>query len=570
MKTLSKFNVVARLALATTLAFVFQTTVQAQPSGYPPMPAYNENCLGINDGFSYTWDGGALATDAFKEARGPVLDDFTTVSETDNHKWPVGNQTVNFLMAEGPDHDLDELNPWVLLPYAQTGVWASGPQWGDWVIQGAEYVGEVKRAGLKGYEFNLGPDTNVLKIFAGNLPANPLNRWHLVPKKFARKYAQAMKTSQMKYIFRNDRYASDLSFPLLHPQVKEQMKPFCRIRYMLGDNVNSMEFSGRKADRTKSTHPTWNTPGGDGIPYEWEVWIANHLGVNVYHSDHVKSWDAWKEGDLYLTKQANYFAKKLRGNVIREYGNEIWNSAPGYYFQTVWVWDNGPYPDPNRANWDIMHHNYGQRMYDTGGVWRKAFRARGRRKDIDLTLALQIAWPDGMTKRFVRPDGSSLGNRIDSVGGTFYLGGPVQPGTDLFNSVASGGLTAVDARHREDMIKLQGNITRLMDLTRDYTKKWHLYEGGSHMNFIGYEAGNAQHQQVWNSVQSYWNSGTYTSTMNQFASWWRGIQGSGELIWFSLHGIDTPVSPFGIYTSTDDVTPIYSGVQSFIQNYNNL
>lgn len=344
------------------------------------------------------------------------------------------------------------------------------------------------------------------------------------------------------------------------------MEPFCRIRYMLGDNINSSDFSGRAVDRTKASHPTWNTPGGDGIPYEWEVWVANHLSVNVYHSDHVKSWDGWKNGDPYLQQQATYFANNLRGNIIREYANEIWNTAPGYYDQTVWVWNNGPYA--NNGDWQIMHHNYGKRTYDTGGVWEQAFASR--RSDLDLTSALQIAWPQGMVNRFISPTGESFGDRIDSIGGTFYLGGPITIPSFHFDNILNGGIAAVDSNHRGDLANLQGNITELMDLTRQYTDTWHLYEGGSHMNFIGFDSGNSQHNQVWNSVESYWSSGTFTSLYNEFANWWRGLNGAGELIWFHLYGIDTEIQPWGVYESTGDLTPIYPGVQNFIQNYNNF
>jgi len=532
------------------------------------MPNYNANCLGINDGFSFSWDGGALATDAFKNARGPILDDFQTYASTDSDYWPTGNQNVNFIVAEGEDHDLDELNPWILLPYDQSGAWLEDPAYNTWLMQGAQYLGKVTRAGLTGFEFNLGSNTNLLKIYPGAIPSSPQNRWHLVPSGKARKYAQAMVAENMEYIFNTDRYMADLSFPLLHDNAKTQMQNFCRIRYMLGDNINSIDFSGRTADRTKPSHPTWNTPGGDGIPYEWEVQIANHLSVNVYHSDHVKTWDEWRNGDQHLINQANYFATKLRGNVIREYANEIWNTAPGYGAQTAWVWDNGPYPDPARADWQVMHHNYGKRVWDTGGIWETAFS--GRRQDLDLTSAVQIAWPDGMVNRFVSPTGESFGDRIDSIGGTFYTGGPIFNPGQPYQNILNNGRSWVVENHQGDMENLKENILRLQELTSQYTDTWHLYEGGSHMNFINLDRSNPTDMQVWNEVEGFWNSSRWTNMMNGFANWWRNQTGSGELIWFSLYGVDQGVMPFGVFKGTGQLNPIYSGTGNFIQNYNNF
>jgi len=276
-------------------------TSVATPST-PVLPAtrsFGANCMGMNDDFPFSWDGGSIVTDAFKSGRGPLLQDFETESSVDADRWPTGSRTVNFILAEG-DHNMEELNPWVLLPYQQSGSWLYGPSLGSWTMDDSSYRGRVSYSGVTGHEFNLGTDTVNLRIYGGNIPSGSRNRWHFVPKSVAASYAAAMRDNNFDYIFNTDKYANDPDFPLIHTQVENQMDGFCRIRYLQGRNTNSLEFSGFESSRTKPSHPTFSTPGGDGMPYEFEVWIANQLGINVFHNDHVKTWDAWRQGDRYL------------------------------------------------------------------------------------------------------------------------------------------------------------------------------------------------------------------------------------------------------------------------------
>lgn len=358
-----------------------------------------------------------------------------------------------------------------------------------------------------------------------------------------------------------------MNFPLLHSQAKTQMEDFCRIRFLLGSNVNSLEFSGYASDRTKPSHPTFSTPGGDGLPYEWEVWIANHLNINVFHTDHVKTWEAWKQGDRYLTDEANYFAQNLRGSVIREYGNEIWNQGFPYENQTLHVWDNGPYPDPGRTNWEWMNRNYGKRSYDTAGPWEQAFASR--RQDLDLTIAVQSANPPLALERLKAANGQSYGDRIDSVSGAFYFGMTIVPGEYVYENIRNSGYSAVVANHRTDLNKLKSDLAQLINITRPYVSKVHLYEGGSHMNFPVYDAGNSNHVNVFNDVTSFLNSNDYSSMLDEFGSWWRTQWGSGEMMWFHLNGQDTAAEPWGYYRSTTDSTPVHTGTETFVRRYAN-
>jgi len=108
---------------------------------------------------------------------------------------------------------MSDLNPWVLLPYEQTGNWKWGT-WG-WGITDSTYRGRVEFNGVTGHEFNLGQRDINFKIAAGNIPGGSRNRWHLVPKSVAADYARAMRDNNFEYIFDTDTYAKDPGFPAL-------------------------------------------------------------------------------------------------------------------------------------------------------------------------------------------------------------------------------------------------------------------------------------------------------------------------------------------------------------------
>jgi len=229
------------------------------------------------------------------------------------------------------------------------------------------------------------------------------------------------------------------------------------------------------------------------------------------------------------------------------------------------VWDNGPYADPGRTDWQWMNRNYGKRTYDTAKPWVDAFA--GRRQDLDNTLAVQVANPPTALERVATPTGVSFSNRIDSISGAFYFGRSIIASQPLYQAIRSGGLNAVVADHRTDLNKLKSDWSQLINLTRPYVQKWHLYEGGSHMNFIEYDPGNAAHRSVYRHVESFLNSSSYTSMLTEFGNWWRNQYGSGEMMWFHLNGIDTPVEPWGYYRSNTDLSPVYSGSGAFIRDY---
>ncbi len=534
--------------------------------GYPAIPRFSENCLGMNDGHVHSWDGGSLTTDAFKSARGPIHQYSGQPSQMDADRWPVGNDPAYFAIAEGNKHDLNLMNPWVLLPYDQTGVWREGPDGNVWKLDGAKYLSKYNYGGVIGHVFELQKGANNFTLSPGAIPASPKNRWHLVPMWAAPAYAKAMKAENFRYIFDTDKYARDLDFPLLHTQTKKQMKKFCRIRFMLGDGVNSLEFSGRASDRTKPSHPTFSTVGGDGIPYEWEAWIANHLNINLWHVDHVKTWDAWSAGDPYLWQAATYFKDNLRGNLIREYGNEIWNFAYPFAAQTEWVWDNGPYPEASRGDWQWVNYNYGKRVWDTAGVWAQAYASR--RDDLDLTVGVHSALaPDAQIGRFNSPYGQSWGDRIDSVAGTFYFGESIVRNDNLYRHIVREGVSAVVRHHQVNLNLVEARLNWAMNLYRPYAKKWHLYEGGSHMNMIEYDRTNADDKIVYKAIKAYFDSPDYTDALNEFAAWWKSHWASGEWMWFHLTGEESAEMPWGYYHSTGDPTPVYDGSANFINNY---
>jgi len=524
-------------------------------------------CMGINDDFAGNWDGGQLSTDAFKSARGPITTDYQRPASMDANRWPDGGSDSVFVIGEG-DHALEKMNPWVLLPYDQTGVWADTPQYETWRMSGSDYLGQYTSNGVIGHEFNLGSSNIGLYISASSVPASPKNRWHLVPKSVAEAYTAAMVAENFRYIFDTDRYGLDKSFPLVHESVKEQTKDFCRIRYMIGDNTNSLDFSGFAADRTRPSYPTWNTPGGDGRSYEWEVWIANHLNMNAWHTDHVKTWEGLEAGDKYLEEQAIYFRDNLEGTLIREYANEIWNFAYPFGIQTNWVWQNAPYADPAKSKFVNLQYSYGKRTYDTAGVWEQVWQSR--RADLDLTVAVHTDDTYNSPSRFVGPNGERWYERADSLSPSFYFGGTFGSDDEMFTKVLNGGLEAVVADHEEGLKKWKKVVAEQIENTSAFVDRVHLYEGASHhilYDFDQRHPNHAQQKQVAASIFEYLNSERYTQHLNDMFSWWASLPTAGEPMWFTLYGVNNPVSPWGTFPSSFDMQPTYSGGGAFLKGY---
>ncbi len=523
-----------------------------------------KHCLGVNDGFSLSWDGGQLSTDAFKKARGPLRSDFQTPALMDDDRWPVGGESAVFVLAEG-EHGMEDMNPWVLLPYDQAGAWISPPAYGSWEIQGATYLQPWRSDGIVGHEFNLAAGNNVLNIFAGYLPTEGRNRWHLVPKSVADHYAKAMADENLSYIFDTDRYATDPSFPLLHEEALTKLGSFCRIRYMTGSNVNSLEFSGYNRDRSRPSHPTWNTVGGDGIPYEWKVWIANRAKLGVWHTDHILTWEASRQGDPYLSKQAAYYRDHLEGNLIREYGNEVWNFAWPFNLATEHVWTNRPFADPGKTDAVNIDYGYAKRAYDTAGVWEEQWASR--RQDLDLTIGVHThnAW--GAAKRLVGPSGERWYERVDSVAATFYFGSVFGSTDSLYREILSDGEAAVVADHAAGADHWKEKISELLSQTGRYVGAFHMYEGASHQVFHDYNHANANHRKVRKHMTGYLNSDAYVSHLNKMFKWWLKQDKAGEAIWFSLFGVNNPRSPWGVYPNTRSRSMTYRGTNTFINQY---
>jgi len=343
----------------------------------------------------------------------------------------------------------------------------------------------------------------------------------------------------------------------------DEPKNWGGVRFMLGNGTNSLDFTGREQHRNKPSYPNFRSPLGDGIPYEWKVWIANHLGKTLWHTDHVRTWEAWRAGDPYLRRQANYFARFLRGNVIREYGNEIWNFAGSFWRQTTWVRDRGPYSYLDENDWKRLHYRYGRRTWDTGGVWERAFA--NRREDLDLTVALQTSCPDCAIYRLQTPSGRSLGDRIDSVSGTFYIGRSLTVGSDDWNAIAAEGYPAVASAHQTSLEDVQAELGEIIQNTGEHVSRWHLYEGGSHMTIPNYDDANADHQRVYRALEQYWNSAAFANVLTEFRSWWQSFEGTGEMTWFNLYGGDSAGMPFGYYTGSASNASRYRGPRIFMR-----
>jgi len=524
-------------------------------------------CMGVNDGFIANWDGGQMVTDAFKKARGPFKLDYRTPSQTDADSWPSGNEDVVFVIGEG-NHGLADLNPWVLLPYDQSGAWIDKPTWGKWQLSGSQYVGQYNHAGVVGHEFNLGQQGTSLRVFADSLPDTPRNRWHLVPKSAADAYMAAMQAENFSYIFNTDKYGLDLNFPLLHDGFKNQMEGFCRIRYMQGDRTNSNAFSGLAKDRTKPSYPVWDYPGGDGKPYEWEVWIANHLGIDVWHADHVRTWEGMMAGDSYLNDQATYYATHLTGNVIREYANEIWNSAWPFGVQTNWVWENAPYADRDHDDFANLDYGYGKRTYDTAKVWDRAYT--DRREDLDLTVGIHTANYSSAPRRLIGPLGEAWHELADSLAPSFYFGGSFASGSEVYRTVLRQGQSAVVQYHESGLASWKQQITRVIGVTSQLVERYHLYEGASHFTLYDYDAARPDDVIVGGEVIAYLKSSNYAAHLQDLFTFWAALPQAGEPMWFNLYGVNTPAKPFALFDTTSSEDPEYEGAGRFVMDYRKL
>jgi len=133
------------------------------------------------------------------------------------------------------------------------------------------------------------------------------------------------------------------------------------------------------------------------------------------------------------------------------------------------------------------------------------------------------------------------------------------PGEELYDRVLNLGTTEVAASHQASVDKIKSDLP--------HVSKWHMYEGGTHMDFPAYDNRNADHVKVARSIRAYWNSASFTNALNSFGNWWGQLPGSGELMWFNLYGVDSPDNPWGYYKSAADTTPEYTGARLFIQNY---
>lgn len=553
----------------TTSTGVTNTATPTNPIANPPAVtttarSFGKNCLGVNDGFAQSWDGGQIATDALKKARGPLLSDYRTRAPMDADRWPVGNQKILFVIGEG-EHGLETMNPWVLLPYEQGGDWANAPEYGTWQMEGATYKGRWQSDGVMGHEFDLGKGNNSLSVFAGYLPSGNRNRWHLVPKSVADHYARAMAAENYSYIFNTEKYAADPSFPLLHEDAVAKLRSFCRIRFMSGSNVNSLAFSGYDADRSLPSHPTWSTEGGDGIPYEWKTWIANRADIGVWHTDHVMTWEGLQSGDRYLHKQAAYYRDNLQGSLVREYGNEIWNFAWPFNVATEYVWKSAPFDDWAKSDAVNLDYGYGKRVYDTAGVWESVWASR--RDDLDLTLGVHThnAW--GAAKRLVGPGGERWFDRIDSLAATFYFGSVFGSSDALYRDILARGQAAVIDDHSRGTDLWKQKISELVDQTGAYVSAFHMYEGASHQVFHNYDPASSDHRTVREHMTGYLNSEAYVTHLNKMFKWWLGHDQAGEAVWFSLFGVNNPRSPWGVYPNTRSRSMTYRGTNTFINQY---
>jgi len=586
------------------------TNVSITPPPPPPVATevqdFGKNCLGVNDYFSNSWGGGYLASDAFKSANGPSwvpwgdMSSLPTVA-LDQNAWPRQmniTREIYFSIGE-TGHTLDDFNPWVLLPYDQSNsaLTAAPRVGGDWHIVNASFVSKWSNSDGKvsGHEFNFAPTSqgNIdLKIRADKLSAGEgKNRWHLVPKEYAERYAQAMIAEDFRYIFDTDKYGLDTRFPLLHKEVKEQMKKFCRIRFMEGNDINkNIHFDGREVNRNTPATPHWQI--GDKIPYEWKVWIANHLGINVWHTDPVRAWEAYKTGDKYLENQARYFAKNLNGHLIREYANEIWNTGSD---ATKWIENNPtPLPFPENNELERFHYAYGLRSYDTAKPWIDVYTAYERRdEDLDLTIGIQTDNTFFVPHRVKGKASTDWSSRVDSVTASFYFANALKrDGFDWSNQWVEGnypkivreGYAGVRELHSEGRIVWQENIREIVRLLEsiDVTQmKLHLYEGASHLNFFEYQfddravvynPSNDEQQTVWNHIEQYLNSEDYIADLNAMFTWWRNQPFSGEAMWYALYGLNEPTKPWGLYesSSADANSSVWQGAGEFVRSYSEL
>jgi len=585
-----------------------------RPSGANQTVETGKNCIGMNDSFTGPWAGANMAADAMKTSKGPVWNNWSGASipvnvVVDQNQWPTyaDLDTEIFFTIASKGNTLEDFNPWVILPYDQNegALMMDAPSNGAWNITHADYVSswENSSGGVKGHTFNFRPtlSRNIdLKLRVNKLSKGEgKNRWHIVPQRYAEQYAAAMKAESFRYIFDTDKYGLNTNFPLLHDNVKDQLKNFCRIRFMTTKNLNDdVSFDGKSINRNTPAMPTFNER--DYMPYEWEVWIANHAGnMDIWHTDHVRSWEAYKTGDSYLVDQAQYFAENLKGDLIREYANEIWN---GGFNSTKWI-ENEPTPLPfaEENAHAAFHYAYGLRTYETAKPWIDAFTEKGRRADLDLTVGMQTGVDFFVGHRVKGKGSTDWSDRVDSITGSFYFGQGLKrdhevywrPGetisgsyTRILHALNTGGdaYSVVREVHRERREEWkQHNINfsdRLAELgMRDV--KIHLYEGASHMVFYRYpigdgpvvwDANDPEKQRVWSYVEQYLNGPDYTADLNNMFSWWANRSDTGEVMWFAIYGANSEVAPWGYYESSSSPadSSYWRGEGAFVLPYADL
>ena len=130
-----------------------------------------------------------------------------------------------------------------------------------------------------------------------------------------------------------DTYESDP----FHPKFLELLKDFQVLRFLWPQWVNE-SFLENWADRTpKDYYTQGDNMSGGGLAYEWVIELSNRLQADPWVSlPHLVT-------DDFVTQFAALFRDSLDTDLklYLEYGNELWNGAPPFYYGAQYTRDNG-------------------------------------------------------------------------------------------------------------------------------------------------------------------------------------------------------------------------------------
>ncbi len=307
-----------------------------------------------------------------------------------------------------------------------------------------------------------------------------------------------------------------------NPVFESQLQPFNTLRFMDWGNTNQNTVVNW-ADRRQATNAHQNS-GGTGVSYEYMIRLANDLHDNVWINV------PYAASDDYIKQMADLFRDKLDPNlkVYIEYGNELWNTAGGFY--------GYPYIQQQMSKTGLDHWaQEAQDFVHTFGIWSQEFAGQTNRMVRVAATQFNNSWA---TDQIL----SHMGNNYDVVATAGYVA--------LYNNEQAGynsGTTVTQVMN--DMNNELNSTLNLFTQQQTVLKKYATQLGHS-IPMVVYEGGQSLTANSSSApyLQAFYNAQVSSQMYTLYTNLLNGAANDGVTL-FNHYAYVSQNSPYGSWGS---------------------